>query len=84
MTYSKFVNAEGCAEVILHTCRERGLRVEIFEPDVQRDVRFRVTAASRKQFLSTRDEWMRRLTVSDKDGKLVGASISKRKTRSRL
>lgn len=82
--FTTLVNAEGCAEIILSVAKERGFRIELFEPDVQRDVRFRITAPSKQSYRSARKEWGRRLTVSDRDGNLTGAAISKRKTRSRL
>lgn len=64
MSFSTVCNVEGCAEVVLATAKQFGLRVELFEPDLGRDVKFKITASNRAQFLSARAEWGRRLSVS--------------------
>lgn len=84
MSFETISNVEGCAEVVLSVCRERGLRVAIHEPDLGRDIKFKIVAPNLQAFLSARAEWGRRLSVSDTQGRLSGASIPTRKTRSRL
>lgn len=63
MSFSTVCNVDGCAEVVLATAKQFGLRVEIFEPDLGRDVKFKITAANRAQFKAARALWGRRLYV---------------------
>lgn len=64
MSFTTIANVEGCAEVVLATCRERGLGVALHEPDLNRDVQFRITAVTKGHFRSARAEWGRRLSVT--------------------
>lgn len=73
MSFTRISSVDGCAEVVLYVAREMGLRVEIFEPDIQRPVTFKITASSKAQYRSAQHEWSRRLYV----GNLDGTDISK-------
>lgn len=63
MSFTRITNAEGCAEVVLAVAMERGFRVEIVDPDIQRDVKFRITSPNKEAYKSARREWGRRLYV---------------------
>jgi hypothetical protein len=53
--FTKFQTPGCCAETFIHFYKRAGIKVELFEPDLQREIRFKVTAPSRERFYAVYD-----------------------------
>lgn len=67
MSETHIASVEGCAEIVLAVCLERGFRVKLHEPELNSGVKFRIEAPDRKSYREARREWGSRLYIGGKE-----------------